>query len=281
MKVSLREKKLLHGKRSLYLDFYPPIIVDDKRTRREFLSLYVYEKPKTETEREHNKETRLLAENVRSKRQLDLQANPHGFISSRRRKGDFLAFFRELVALRRKQSRSALETWQATFYYLEEFSGGHCTYAQIDREFVERFREYLLTCVPYKIRKSRSLPNSKSKSKKLTLSPNSAKTYFERFCSAVTEAHRRNFTTSNPTLGVESIKGTTPHREFLFLEELSVLAKTECDIPEDLRRAALFSALTGLRHSDIKNLTWANIRDNKREGCFLYLKIKKTGEQLI
>ncbi len=125
------------------------------------------------------------------------------------------------------------------------------------------------------------MPNSKSKSKKLTLSPNSAKTYFERFCSAVTEAHRRNFTTSNPTLGVESIKGTTPHREFLFLEELSVLAKTECDIPEDLRRAALFSALTGLRHSDIKNLTWANVRDNKREGCFLYLKIKKTGEQLI
>ncbi len=77
MKVNLREKKLKNGKRSLYLDFYPPIIFDGKQTRREFLSLYVYEKPKTEGERDFNKETRSLAENLRSKRQLDLQANPH------------------------------------------------------------------------------------------------------------------------------------------------------------------------------------------------------------
>ena len=51
MKVNLREKKLKNGKRSLYLDFYPPVIADGKQTRREFLSLYVYEKPKTELER--------------------------------------------------------------------------------------------------------------------------------------------------------------------------------------------------------------------------------------
>lgn len=31
MKVTLREKKLKSSKRSLYLDFYPPIIVDGRR----------------------------------------------------------------------------------------------------------------------------------------------------------------------------------------------------------------------------------------------------------
>ena len=97
MKVNLREKKLKNGKRSLYLDFYPPIISDGKQTRREFLSLYIYEKPKTEAERDFNKETRMLAETIRSKRQLDLQANPHNFISPRRKNADFLDFFRKLV----------------------------------------------------------------------------------------------------------------------------------------------------------------------------------------
>ncbi len=72
MKVTLREKKLINGKRSLYLDFYPPVIADGKRTRREFLRLYVYEKLRTEAERDFNRETRLLAENLRSKRQLYL-----------------------------------------------------------------------------------------------------------------------------------------------------------------------------------------------------------------
>ncbi|HLM62081.1 MAG TPA: hypothetical protein VK308_14840 [Pyrinomonadaceae bacterium] len=59
MKVNLREKKIKNGKRSFYLDFYPAIVANGKNTRREFLSLYVYEKPKTELERDHNKETRL------------------------------------------------------------------------------------------------------------------------------------------------------------------------------------------------------------------------------
>jgi hypothetical protein len=49
MKVFLREKKLSKGRRSLYLDFYPPIPHPETRkpTRREHLKLYIYEKPKS------------------------------------------------------------------------------------------------------------------------------------------------------------------------------------------------------------------------------------------
>ncbi len=55
MKVNLREKKLKNARRSFYLDFYPPVISDGKRTRREFLTLYIFEKPKIELERDHNR----------------------------------------------------------------------------------------------------------------------------------------------------------------------------------------------------------------------------------
>ena len=44
IKVFLREKKLKKGKIGLYLDFYPPIIIDGKKTRREHLKLYVFER---------------------------------------------------------------------------------------------------------------------------------------------------------------------------------------------------------------------------------------------
>jgi hypothetical protein len=57
-----------------------------------------------------------LAESIRSRRQLDLQANPHGFISSRKRKGDFLAFFMQVVERRRQSSVSAFECWQAIYW---------------------------------------------------------------------------------------------------------------------------------------------------------------------
>ncbi len=53
MKVTLREKKLKHGRRGLYLDFYPPIIHPNtqKQTRREHLRLYIYKRPKTTNDR--------------------------------------------------------------------------------------------------------------------------------------------------------------------------------------------------------------------------------------
>ena len=81
IKVFLREKKLLHSKLGLYLDLYPAVINPDtgKQTRREHLKLYVFAKPKDQLQRDHNKETRMLAEAIRAKRQLEFQAGAYGF----------------------------------------------------------------------------------------------------------------------------------------------------------------------------------------------------------
>lgn len=60
---------------------------------------------------------------------------------------------------------------------------------------------------------------------------------------------------------VKSIKEKETHREFLFESELNKLVKTPCKSPE-LKKAALFSALTGLRHKNIMNLKWSQIQQN-------------------
>ncbi|MCO6149424.1 hypothetical protein [Flavobacterium sp. NRK1] len=47
-RVTLRSKTLSGGRKSLYLYFYPPVTDPETEilTRREFLKLYIYEKPK-------------------------------------------------------------------------------------------------------------------------------------------------------------------------------------------------------------------------------------------
>ncbi len=72
MKATLRQRKIKGGKSSLYLDFYPPIIHPEtgKHTRREFLSLYVHNRPNDTIEKEHNRVTKLLGRNICAKRQI-------------------------------------------------------------------------------------------------------------------------------------------------------------------------------------------------------------------
>ena len=69
-KVKLRQKPLADGKLSLYLDFYPPITdqMTGKKTRREFLQLHIWEKPKGSLQRQHNADTLFVAEQIRFER---------------------------------------------------------------------------------------------------------------------------------------------------------------------------------------------------------------------
>jgi integrase len=74
---------------------------------------------------------------------------------------------------------------------------------------------------------------------------------------------------------VKAIKQAETVREFVSLEELKVLANTDCEKPA-LKTAFLFSALTGLRYSDIYALTWQQVRGSKEEGYILHFVQKKT-----
>ncbi|MES2268567.1 MAG: hypothetical protein V4520_17510 [Bacteroidota bacterium] len=63
MKVTLRKKALNKGRSSL-LDIYLPILHPDtgKLVRRQILGIYLFDKPKTDLDRLHNRETQKLAE---------------------------------------------------------------------------------------------------------------------------------------------------------------------------------------------------------------------------
>jgi hypothetical protein len=63
---------------------------------------------------------------------------------------------------------------------------------------------------------------------------------------ALYQAERDRIITDNPAERVESPEPGEPQREFLEIDELKKLVKTECRYPV-LKRAFLFSVLTGMR----------------------------------
>jgi site-specific recombinase XerD len=257
IKVFLREKKLLHNKRGLYLDFYPAIVKEEtgRQTRREHLGLYIYEKPKGEGEREHNKETRMLAEAIRSRRQLELQAGAFGFVPHRIKQKDFLEYFHTIVEAKRKTtSKSNHDTWKSVSKYLVGFAGDKITFGQINEAFCENFKDYLL--------------------QESSLSQNSAAQYFDKFKAAVREAADKRRLPTNPAAKVRSIKVEDSQREFLTMEELVSLSQTDFR-HNDLKQASLFSAMTGLRYSDIAKLTWGEVHQS-RDGYSIRFRQKKT-----
>ena len=68
-------------------------------------------------------------------------------------------------------------------------------------------------------------------------------------------------------------------REFLTFEELQLMAKVDCDNPL-LKKAAFFSALTGLRWSDVKELTWGEVQYSELNGHYLRFKMEKNDRPL-
>ena len=58
---------------------------------------------------------------------------------------------------------------------------------------------------------------------------------------------------------INPIKANETHRERLELAELQTLISTPMD-QNIIKRAAIFSALTGLRFSDVKALKWSELR---------------------
>lgn len=132
----------------------------------------------------------------------------------------------------------------------------------LNEKFFNDFKEHLLT-------------TQSNKSEKATLSQNSAVSYFNKVKAALKQAFKDGMLQINLNAKIEPIKAAETQRNFLTIEELNKLVKTQCK-NDLLKRAALFSALTGLRFSDIEKLTWNELEYIEGNGYFIQFKQQKT-----
>jgi integrase len=249
------------GKQSLYLDFYPPIQHPDtgKQTRREFLRLHIWDKPKNDIEKNHNKETLGLAENIAAKRQIAVQEKQYGFLSTEKQNSDFVEYFAEMTE---KKEGSNFSSWYSALNYLNAFTGGKLRFSDLTLHWCNEFKEHLLTA-----------PSNKNT--KANLSQNSALSYFNKLRATLKRAYIDGYLLTDLNSRLEGIKEEETKREYLTLEELQALANTDCPNPR-IKQLGLFAALTGQRFSDYKKMTWGEVKHSEAEGFYWDYKQKKT-----
>ena len=271
MKVILRQRKqTIKGGISLYLEIYKGTTKTPEGKTKvlrdyEYLNLYLIDNPKNPVDRDTNKKNLQLAESVRAKRALEIKNGQYGFKSEFKGKANFIEYFQKLTD-DRKGSTGNYGNWDSTLKKLIKFAGKDFTFNDIDVDFVERFKDYLL--------------NEIDPQKEKTLSKNAALSYFNKFKAALNQSFEDRIIIDNPAKRVKGIKSEDSKREYLTLDELKALVKKDCRYPV-LKNAFLFSCLTGLRWSDVQKLTWSEVQKENEGYRITFFQQKTKGLQYL
>ncbi|PCJ81105.1 MAG: recombinase [Bacteroidetes bacterium] len=265
MRVHLRKRKQTSkGRISLFLEIYKGSSINlEGKTKTirdyEYLNLYLVDNPKDNIERQQNKETLKLASNIKAKRELDIQNGQYGFITKTKSKADFIDYFKHL-AQNRLESKGNYGNWDSALKHLINFSGNRITFQEIDEHYCSSFLEHLTKKA---VKKNGG-----------QLSSSSVASYYSKIKAALHQAVKDRIIVFNPSIDVKVPRVIQKEREFLTIEEVRAIEKEECRY-DVLKRAFLFSCLTGLRWSDIHKLTWGEIEASK-EGVRITFHQQKT-----
>lgn len=245
--IRLRVKTLAGGMRSLYLDCYH----DGKRSY-EFLRLYLVPDVDKESRR-RNEETMRLATAIKAKRVLELQTRRAG-LPMGGADTPLLAFVESVMA--RKEKEHTRCGYRSLLASLVDYIGDKpISLGNIDRLWVESYYAHLQSS---------------------ELRPNTVVFYASLFRACLNEAVRLELIPSSPAALVHRPRKEETSRVFLTLDELKRLMSTPPPMSNtSVPRAFVFSCLTGLRYSDIKALTPANITTDA-DGCRLTFRQQKT-----
>jgi len=270
MTITLRQrKKGKSGKISLYLEIYhgTSTTEDGKiKYHREFqyLNMYLIDKPKTEADKQQNKETLHLAKQIKNKYELEYNTGRFGLqpLKNKHKDTNFYDYYFNFVKKKSKTlKKSTQRSWTSALKIFEKFRGKAITFSDVNKKFCNDFMEYL---------QERILPDGE---KPMNSSINNQYFYFS---SVIRSALEDKIITENPLPKTKRLKVKKTKKIYLTLEELRSLVKTDCKYPI-LKNAFLFSCLTGLRWSDVSKLTWEEIEETDGEKYLVYTQ-KKTDD---
>ena len=272
-KVKLRQKTISGNRQSLYLDFYPAISHPEtgELTRREFLGMYIYNKSNNPTDKIHNKETLHLAQQIRQKRETQIN-KPEIYTGYEKEQlkikemgeQNFVSYFKNLA---NKRKGSNHDNWLSAYKYIDTFTKGNLKFADLNERFCNEFKDYLLTI-------------KSNKSNKTTLSQNSASSYFNKLKATLKQAYKEGHLSIDLNARIKCIEIKETIKQTLTIEELNLLARTECKSPL-LKRVVLFSSLSGMPFIEMKNLLWGQIEISETFGIRIKMIRQKTGKPYL
>jgi len=256
------------------------VVWDKKRTARTTDTSKTY-KPKRDDNgviicrSEMDQETMIYADGARKLRQreydnADLYSDTETAQAEQKERlqHNFIEYM-ETIIKKRQARNSVTDTikWKRTLKLLKQFTAETLFFKDIDIRFVENFREFIL---------SASCGGTKSG----TISQNTAAGYFSVFKSALKQAFIDDYLTIDLSAKIKNVQKQETRREFLTVEELNTLAATPCH-HDQIKRAALFSALTGLRHCDIQKMKWQELQIEGTQARINFTQQKTKGVEYM
>ena len=224
---------------------------------KDYLRMYIVPE-RTKLDRKQNEETLKIAQAAKAKKILDIQS---GKINIRRRSTAKDMVLYDYITEQAKEYRSRGHreygnTLEKIARWVQDFHK-RTSLRTVDKKWLMDFVAFL---------------------KKKGLSDSTIHVYFSNLNTIFNRAYRAEILQENPISRMDKTErpqrpDTT--REYLTLEEVQTLMKTPCG-NETVKRAFLFACFTGLRLSDVENLTWGNIKPTTDRGWQVEEKQMKT-----
>ncbi len=256
--VRLRRRKTRTGLQSLYLDIY----YEGQRTY-EYLHMYLVPEV-TREDKYKNQETLRMAEAVRAKRMTELRNNIYGFRSTSARTVPFFDYYDMCAG----DHPSAADSWKACKVYLQRYEkNGSLVMSQATKAWLEGFHDFLNETTRIRCNDGDAAP----------LAEATKHVYWAIIRTMFRKAAKDGIVTIDPTVDIKNFKMPESTRMYLTVDEVRRLTQAECP-KESLKTAFLFSCLTGLRKSDIKRLTWADVQQQDSFTRIIFRQ-KKTKHQ--
>ena len=211
--------------------------------RKENLSLYLIEKPRTPAERQQNKETLELAVKIRAEREQEFKESMLGYRLKKDRNVNFLDYFQAYI---NDYTKKDIRMVQIALSRFKDFLKEHYPMHEfgikpelITKDMMEQFVAYL---------QSRSVGEG-------------AKSIFQRFKKVIHYAIDHDVMLKDPCKGVTcKADSQILRKDVLSPEEIQRLIACHYDNENpNVRRAFIFCLYCGLRFCDVKDLTYRNI----------------------
>ena len=252
MSVKLRTRKNANGTTTLLLDIYK----NGQRSYKRLEHLQLA-KPSNLLDRENNKERLQQANEIVIKYAAELEANNYDMVTDAGKNTIITTWMAGFIQTYAKKDKRILKNVLQRFIdFLTTIKKADLTFGNLDALLIEEFIEYL---------EERSIGEG-------------ARSYYNRFKKMIKQAYRKKLMKTNVLDFVErKAAGNARKKDILTLDELKLLAATKTESSE-VRRAFLYTCVSGLRWCDIKALQWDNINISSKQ---MTVTQSKTGERVI
>jgi integrase len=209
-------------------------LLNGKRIRETIKEVKFYPDDSKETKKEKER----IVDRIKSQLEIELGNSKNGLVSRQLQKANFIEYFEKQMTKKTQQTKVA---WDNTLKHIIKFHGKKISFENVTMTWLENFLTYL---------------------KNQELSNNSIDVYFKKVNATLNQAVKEKIIIENPIRYIEKPKKEETEILFLTKEELQKVINTDF-FDNEAKNAFILSCYTGLRVSDIKNLKWKHINNNK------------------